>query len=46
MIRHAGLAAALPIAPLPVAVIEASFGALLVAAIGFAPLAKTLTAPA
>jgi hypothetical protein len=41
MIRHARLAAALAVVPLTVTMIEASFRALLMAAIGGAPLAQT-----
>jgi hypothetical protein len=40
MIRHAGLTAALTVVPLPVAVVEAAFWTLLMAAIGGAPLAE------
>ena len=46
MIRHARLAAAFAVVPLTVAMIEASFRALLVAAIGGAPLAPTRLLPA
>lgn len=41
MIRHACLAAAFAVVPLTVAMIEASFRALLMAAIGGAPLTQT-----
>ena len=41
MIRHARLAAAFAVVPLTVAMIEAAFRALLMAAIGGAPLAQT-----
>ena len=41
MIRHARLAAAFALVPLTVAMIEAAFRALLMAAIGGAPLAQT-----
>lgn len=46
MIRHASLAAAFAVVPLTVAMIEASFRALLMAAIGRAPLAQTRLLPA
>ena len=38
MIRHAGLNSPKPIGPLPVTMIESPFGALLVTAVGLAPL--------
>jgi hypothetical protein len=41
MIRHARLAAAFAVVPLTVTMIEASFRAVLMAAIGGAPLAQT-----
>jgi hypothetical protein len=46
MIRHARLAATLAVVPLPVAMIEASFRALLMAAIGGALLAQARLLPA
>ena len=46
MIRHARLAAAFAVVPLTVAMIEASFRALLMAAIGGAPLTQTRLLPA
>ena len=46
MIRHARLAAAFAVVPLTVAMIETSFRALLMAAIGGAPLTQTRLLPA
>ena len=46
MIRHARLAAAFAVVPLTVAMIEASFRALLMAAIGGAPLTQARLLPA
>ncbi len=45
MIRHASLPAAFAVVPLTVAMIEASFRALLMAAIGGAPLTQTRLLP-
>jgi hypothetical protein len=46
VIRHARLPTAFAVVPLTVAMIEASFRALLMAAIGGAPLAQTCLLPA
>ena len=46
MIRHAGEAAAFPVGPLPVAVIEPSFPALLVPLVGVPPLLPPRFPPA
>jgi len=46
LIRHARLRAALTILPLPVAVIESPFRALLMSAVGAPPLMKSRLVPA